>query len=296
MQQLKGHLVYWEVADFDLAKNDLEEKLKKYGFNDYIPRNDFKTSYIRALKKVLRGNERFYRRLNDRADNVHFAVILPEDIAAEDLQYDVDFKKELMVKLSKKTGSVEYDHPQSLLVPMLNEAYKETKKYLDAGQFRTLILRIIRENCRGVSVRKRGGLYYVPKDRFSDLEKLREIFTLFSDYAQMFEFPIRDDEESKTALETAIHDDIFGDLEAVITELKEGVSGGKSLTDTVLKNRKETVGDLLDKVKFYEEDLRSKADQLKAKAQKLFGVLESHFDYQEKKSRPMSLGECLASL
>jgi hypothetical protein len=66
----KGDLIFWDISELKTTKDALES----LGFGAFVPRNDFKSAIIKALKIVTKGNEKLYRRFNDESDSVSFTA------------------------------------------------------------------------------------------------------------------------------------------------------------------------------------------------------------------------------
>jgi len=290
---LKGHLIYWQISEFASDKTELERDLTRWNCQDLLPRNDYKSSVIRALKHILKGDDRFYRRFQDVKESVKFAVVLPEELIGDVI--DIQFKKEVIITVDKDSGDVEFDDPNSPLKPIFFDAYISARKTVDSQQFRSFLLKVLRKKCHAVSMRKSGGIYYVNKDWLEELQNVRDIFNLFPKFCTLFEVPIYDDESTKDAIEVAVRDDIEDEIEGLLDEIRKRDEEGK-VTSKVLQNRREEVKSLVERVRIHAEDLRTKADLLNGRLSEIQDFFGKALTFEENLDKPFSLRDSLAAL
>jgi len=273
MTKLKGHIIFWEISEFTTELGEIERVLKNIGVNpeDYLPRNDYKSSLLRGLKVTLKkdkDDDRFYRRLDDKPTGVKFAVIVPKEFWVGSTLTDIEFKKEVLIELDKTTGKVTYDH-ESAFSDSVNDAYREAKQHLDAKQFRSLLLKLLKEECRGVALRKAGGVYYVSEADLPKLDKLRQLFEAFKKDARLEEIPIFNDASTEQAIEHAVTDDLLTELEMLRAEMID-----KKMTDVILRNRREAINQLIERVNHHRDDLRSQHVTLDNKFSEMKGLID----------------------
>jgi hypothetical protein len=274
IRNLKGHYVWWEVKNLDIPKIQLEKQLAALGYEDFVPRNDYKTALIRALRNLLKAddNDRFYRRVEE-GKHAHFFVVLPKWVYDEIGVSDVSYQKELKVTINKEDGRLTFDDKKHPIIQKLRDQYREAHKFLDAQQFRTILTRIVREHCFGCSVKSHGGVYYVPECFVEELDNLRAVMNLFPDnVCMLFETPVYNDEQTSRAIEWSINNDIVDEITKLIEDVMSKDKDGK-LTTKILGNRREEARNLMKKIKIHEDDLRNKAGDLEEKAIKLEQIL-----------------------
>lgn len=302
MKNLKGVLVYWEVSQFSCGKDELATKLKAFGYEDYIPRNDYRTAALRALKTLLKADDSkpFYRKFEKKQQGetegrVDFDIVIPVEVNGDSRHYD----NNLTVHLNKKDGSVTFTPVNHSGGDSFLRLYAETRKMLDSSQFVDIVKSVLRSKCEGIAMRKSGGVYYIPKAFFSELEKLRAVFNLFQANAALFEVPIYDDETTLDAIEVAVNDDILGELEGMLSELKERESGSNPKMQKswrILENREKDLSALLDRVQTHEEDLRDKADKIRDRAKKLREAVGREISLKDSNDKSFSLRDVLDTL
>lgn len=290
-----GNLIYWSIDKVTLNKDDLAGILKDLGLSeDLIPRNDHKTALIRALRDITKGDERFYRRFHDSKESVRFAIILPEETQTTAVDYDIDFKKEVILTLYKDSGRVKADVEHPMLQPILDN-YEANRLNLDANQLRSVILKIVRNDCLGVSMRKQGGIYFIDQKNQKQMAKLAGLFERLGGDNILSQVPIYDDKSTQDALELAINDDIISELQTIIEEIEIKLENG-GISAKVLEGRKEEATNLMNKIIHHEANLRNKANELRSKTEQFQKALESSLDVALNIVKPFDLSEALRAL
>ena len=259
----KGDLVFWEISDFKTTK----EKLESLGFGDFVPRNDHRATMIKALKTVTRGNEKLYRKFNDRSDLVHFGIFA-ENVSGDSLSID----RELIFKLDKITGapglllSPGQDYAQisnTTLWKGIVTAYNAEMGSIDAGQFRSVVLRAVKK-CYGIAMRRGGGIYFIDK-RFDETRtKLQQLFDAFPTNTKIHSVPIYDDKGTEEAIEHAVNEDILSDIESLIEDINTKFNEG-NITLRILEGRKNEAQEILNKAKVHESNLRKSVNKIKTR-------------------------------
>jgi len=282
----KGDLIYWEISDLKTT----EKEISDLGFGDYLSDNGFKKAMLKAVNVVQKRSDRMYRRFNDKGKSVSFGIFL-EQITDQDITID----KELVVTLDKKTGSVEFSdhsHPMSAEIMTL---YRAEQLTIDSTQFRSMVKKVVRNQCHGISMRTHGGIYFID-DKFKEsLGVLRGLFNAFPQ-AQLKVIPIYDDAGSLDAIEDATHADIFGDIEALIKEVKDQTEKG-AITERVLEGKVAKSNEILKKIKIHEANLREKANEVKVKLSSVVKQLQDNVNKAEQIAmNPEDFLSALASL
>jgi len=273
MNKRVGDLIYWSIEDLETTK----EKLHEMGFESYIPRNDYRSAMIKTLRRVLKGDDRFYRKFKDHNEGVFFAVVQP---VVNEEDYDIDFKREVVIRLDKKTGSVEYRNKENAseeFMERIQLEYEHAQITIDSTQFRKIITDVIKKDCFGVSLRKSGGIYFIDEKFDSTREKLQELFSAFPGQATLSSVPIYNDKGTEDALEEATSKDIFSDIEIIINELKEKTDAG-DITARIIEHRQVEADKVFEKIQVHEKHLRLKAETVKTRLMSVQRLLKDAID------------------
>jgi len=269
MKALKGNLVFFEMSEVQSTKAELE----RLGFGAYVPRNDYKTALIKALKeyKKTEDEDKIYRRFLDEKDGVSF-TIFAERIELEQLSLD----REITLKLDKVTGVVTCDCDSSALLEefhKIREMYTKHQGTIDATQLRQLIVKAIRNDAHGISMRRAGGIYFVD-DRFTPaLKNVVELLSSFRHSASIKQIPIYGDQNTIDAIATASEEDIFNNIEELIEQTQKAFEKG-DMTERKLEGRKSDALAIVEKVKIHRDNLASKLGNVTTRLNQVMAALE----------------------
>lgn len=249
----KGDLIFWEISsDLSVTKDELAS----VGFDKYVPRNDYKSQMIKALMKVTRGNEKLYRRFNDNSDSVSFGVF--QEVVSE---HEIALEKELILTLDKNDGSVSYGlHP---LANQIMDIYLSSGETLDARQIRSMLLKIVKNECFGISMRSGGGIYFIDAAFDHTRAKLLSFFQKFPSET-LHIVPVYKNEQTEKAIEHAAKEDIFGDIETLVADIDRRFKDG-SITKRQLEGDKDRANRILEKARVHRDNLRLAAAEVSAK-------------------------------
>jgi hypothetical protein len=265
----KGDIIFWTVEGIEVGKDKLEDL--GLGLDRFIPRNDFKAAMIKSLKETFKGNERMYKRYNDRRGEVSFGVFIESTDNA-----DIDISKEFQFKLDKYSGELSMltEGETPAVVTEILENFKHGKKHLDSTQFTTTIKRFIKSKGFAVSMKPKGGLYFLD-DRFKEVkEQVKSIFDVVAG-ARFHAVAIgTDDKEGLNTLEEATSTDVFNEIEKLKTDIEKGFSEG-TITRLQVQGKKEAIEKTLKKINVHADSLRTQADVLRIKASSVAKALVS---------------------
>ena len=259
----KGTLIYWSVSDF----NTTTEEIAALGFDKFVPRNDFRTAMIKAIRSYVKGEEKLYRRFNDTSKAVSFAVFKEHATTG-----NLDLRKEVIITVDKDHGNATYSEP----VTEIQSYYDKAKKTLNSDQFRRVVLDYVEES-GGISMRPGGGIYFVDEQLENCLPKLRDLFKPFQidGKAKLYEVPIFNDDATLDALEDATSAKIFSEIDEIVKEVEDRFSKGHPVTRRQIESRHTDALEVVKKVKLHEKNLRSKASEVRRKLKSVEDVLSN---------------------
>ena len=260
----KGELIFWEISDFNTTK----EKIEDMGFGDLVPRNDYRTAAVKAIRRLTKGKERMYRKFNDNAKSVSFGVFLENTF-----QDDISLEKDMIVHVNKSTGRLDFSCKNQDAIDTFKTDYEHAQKTLDATQFRALVLRVIRRECYGISMRKGGGIYFVDSRFEKTKGRLEELFSVFSQTCKLHLVPIYDDKGTVEAIEHAASQDITTEINAIFAKVKESMKKG-SLTRRGLDGRIKEADKIIEKVAVHEGNLRTQLHDVELRVKGIKAAFE----------------------
>lgn len=294
--EMRGTLVWWRFDSFMTDRNELEKRLEKLGalknqpekkafkgkknssprtFVDLLPRNSYKSALLRSLRQLLRGDDRFYKKLKDVKESVTVPVILPIEIIKEHVVSDIKFEREVTVVLDKKTGKLSFNQ-ETPFNTVIEEEYKKMMKLFDTEQLSALLTHIVKEECFGVSIKL--GVYYIPEMHLEKLEILQRIVNYFEpDQIELFQVPVYNDQATQRAVQAAIEDDMLDKIDKLKEEFAKLTRSGK-LSRELRGNRLTEIMSLIKRARTYKKDLASKAASIDGR---LLGIEEKIGKYDK---------------
>jgi len=293
---LRGTLVWWRFKPFMTDRQGLEQRLEKLGalknqpekkafksksgsaprtFVDLLPRNSNKSALLRALRFLLKGDDRFYKKLRDIKESVTIPVILPVEIMDEQHLSDIKFEREVIVTLNKQSGELTFNQ-ETTFNAVIDAEYKKMSKLFDTEQLSALLTHIVKEECEGVSIKL--GVYYVPDINVENLEVLERIVKFFDkDQIEMFQVPVYNDPATQRAVQAAIEDDMLDKIDKLKEEFAKLTRAGK-LSKNLRGNRLTEIVSLIKRARTYKKDLASKAASIDGR---LLGIEEKIAKYNK---------------
>lgn len=270
----KGDMLFWEISDVATTK----EELIKLGFDRFVPRNDYRSALIKAIKKVTKGDDKLYRRFGEGSGECKFGIFA-ETVSGDEL----NISREIGIILNKTTGELRPIRPEdveSRMYQTIAEEYKEASKTLDSNQFRALVLKVVKSEGYAVAMRKGGGIYFVDERFDGTVSRLEQLFGAFEGKARLSRVPIFDNAGTDEALSHAISEDISDDISTLIAEVEERYKNG-TITHRQLEGDMNRADEIVKKYKIHSENLRARSVSINVKIQKVVETLKSCKDRVE---------------
>lgn len=254
---LLGQVVYWEMEDINISKMDFVAALNSVGIDPTKHLRDirFKSIVNRAIKAAVkdRGDNRIrVQKALDNDEKTVWAVFFID----LDASGDVSLQTENKIVLTKANESVSITGP--------DEA--EIRRYInDLGgvyrteDFRKFVLNYMKKTCSIVSIRSRGGVYFVPSTRDEDFQKIAALFNEMRGCDISF-IPVIDTGNAKNSLWQKIVQGKLEELEA----LKESIEAMDS-KDYLFERRMNELLTLKNEVSMYHELFSMTAENFASK-------------------------------
>lgn len=296
---MRGTLVWWKFKSFAIDRDKFESLMDKFGnlhvqppqknykakniaepltYLDLLPKNSYKNALLRALRVMLKNDNRFYKRLRDVADSCTIPVILPVEVFDSKVLADIEFQREVVITLDKNDGSLQFNRKTSFNNE-LTKKYKELQKTLDAEQLSNILINIVRTQCYGVSIKL--GVYYVPEAHSKQLKILEKICGSFKEHEiELFQIPVYSDPESKKAIQAAVEDDLIDRLEVMKEDFAKLVRAGK-LSRDLRGNRLSEMNALVKRMEVYKKDLASKAKTIELRLDSFKNKISKYNKFSE---------------
>lgn len=314
ISEMRGTLVWWKFRSFAIDRDKFERLMSKFGdlhvqppkktykaknisepltYLDLLPKNSYKNALLRALRALLKNDERFYKRLRDVADSVTIPVILPVEVFDAKVLADIEFQREVVITLDKSDGSLSFNR-KTKFNDELVEKYKELQKTMDAEQLSNILINIVRTQCYGVSIKL--GVYYVPEAHSDQLKVLEKICASFKEHEiELFQIPVYSDPESKKAIQAAVEDDMLDRLEVMKEDYAKLVRTGK-LSRDLRGNRLSEMNSLVQRMEIYKKDLSSKAKAIELRLDSFKNKISKYNKFAEEAQKDKGFLDSLLNM
>ena len=289
-----GYFIWWTVNNQRIKRKDLQKLIDKAGIRDKkgkpfkVPEAKYRSAFLKAVREV-RGQHKnkgiLIRKIKKDADEYLFGLVDEKvNKSAKSLQYTHD----ATMKFVPSTGKLRVNRKHRGF-DLVKERYEEYKDYLNSDDVRDIVLTILNQ-VPTVSVRQRGGIYFVP-EKFSDavdsLEKLVGSLPGGSDMdltkvskgsangSYLAVAPQIDTEKSKKAIYKAFVASLKTRMQGFENDLED-----KGITQKhALKTRLQEFKDMKAEIEFYRDALEFQVedltDNLKALTKKFKRKLQS---------------------
>ena len=258
---LLGYVVCWSTAEHFKVKYDSFIKvLKDLDIPEDIA-NEIreKSAFTRAMHNQRKKGVYAHKVVDDQ-NRTGMVLVKMKTINEQDLK--VRGSDTTQATMDKKSKGVEITGEHSKEV---KEDYEALKDCYTANQFRAAVIRFIFNHCEGISVRDRGGMYFIPSHKNEDFKKLEALFAKYPGNS-LTVIPVVDGAVAKNSMMKTM----TGDVEAEIENLKKDFENMKDDSSSrSVETRLEKYKKLRAKVENYEDLLAGTAVGLKEQLDKL---------------------------
>ena len=251
-----GYVVNWRLMNIRVQEADLKAALERAGFSNHLPAPP---SPRKALRRALEAwiSERTQQRTgiaqvrnssptNDDDENQKETTLIRviNKAGAEHLVFgivseNVDFNKlglsygtQLRILLHKKTGEILCTTDAAGVISAQNESTQVTNELIPYfNEFRHLfftedlskMVHGIVTGMNAVSLRKEGGIYFVPNAERQQIELAKELIaslpTTAEEQPYLFALPVTNTEIAKADVALAIHYGFLDELRTMASDL-----------------------------------------------------------------------------
>jgi hypothetical protein len=259
---LLGYAVYWSISDINVKYDSFVEMLESLGIPSEIATAvQTKSAVIKAIKSDTKGRKNsFHRSVVDNEAKASFAIVTSSTV--DEANDDIAFHNETKVVLNKGSKTLEVTGPNSDEIKASFEAFKET---YTSDRFRNVVLKLVKNYCQGMSIRERGGVYFIPSSHNDMFTKLESLFKMFPT-CQLDVIPVIDTTQAKKSMWKTFVGEITTDIQRAKEDIK---ALDTDSSDRSLQVRLDRYEKLKDKVENYEMLLNGTATELKAELMSL---------------------------
>lgn len=261
---LIGWFVYWSITNVKVNYNDLINMMETIGLDtDAATPIRQKSAFIRAVEEVAHSQGARHQKI---VDNIAQTVYIIVKTHVDQANLDATFTTETKAIFKKIDGTVEVQGPFGAEISAHFADYSENY-YSD--QFRDMILRLLDSHCQYLTIRDRGGIYFVPSVHEDGLDLIKQLFKNFSEC--YFEtVGVANMAEAKQSMWRTL----VGEVNSEIQKMKEDIaSAAPDMSDSSMRVRLERYKELREKVENYEFVLAGTAEALKNELTDLSNLL-----------------------
>lgn len=250
-----GYLVYWSMSTFRIQHPEFVKYLQQVGIDPkkYGKEPTAKSIANQAVKAQTKGVKKFHRKTED-VEGKRTVYVLVNELVDQAQNFHHDQESKIAFNKEAKTLQVEGTFKRE--IESRFEAYQGT---YNSEQFRNMALGFVESACQGVSIRDRGGVYFIPISQIEELEKLKALFKLVPGCGIEC-WPQYDNDEIKKSMWKAVTVDTVTKLQKFNSELDE--MQGKKISTRVMQNRINAFKELKGLVGMYGELLSGTAQEL----------------------------------
>lgn len=298
---LVGYTVFWGLSGIRVNRDDLEYALDQAGLIDFLPNAPSpRVALRRALEHWLAGRRRQANlvgsdeygdedderrtliRVINRAGSEHlvFALVAENiDFASLGLSYGTS----LRILLHKKTGEMIVTTEASGVIDALTESRQLAaeltpywQEYKDKFIARDLsvMMREIVDRLNATSLRRAGGVYFVPATEREPLTRLREMIERLPSAPEAEPFVcalgVPQTEVARKGLAQAVHAGIMDEIKTFRGDLERLVESDSAVREKTIMQRMLSYKRLKAKAEIYKDLLDMQQDE----AQSAIGELE----------------------
>lgn len=265
-----GSIIWWSLPE--------DIPVKRSAWGQFEPDPDFAVP-AEAAGDILRralyripapsGARRLVRPLPHKGD---WALVI-ETPRPDDLSYSTSFTVALNPALGAQDQFAyirEPDDPD--MAHNLELSYQAEAERIAPGAVADLVLGVVRGQCLAVAARKSGGVYFVPQERYADLDRVSKLVERLG--GALFRFPVHDTEQTRDSLLRMVIQDLRTSAETVRGNLE-----ARHKADAVMEAR-----NALDRLAYYKDALSLAAEQAAALTSDLNDLLVEALTDKRKKT------------
>lgn len=245
-----GATVWWRLSG-DVKRTDLADGLEQAGLPEgWLPEMPSPEVCLRRAVAEQRQSRRLVRPLKGHG----WAVV--EETADEN---DVEYETQRTVRLDM-VGHVAFSPP--MLDDLENEVCDAYERYLytlTKSDISTWLVNQVEHSLDSVSLRERGGIYFIPHSQMDRWRQLVHAVTLHTEN-RLWTLPTLHCDDAVNA----VLDAVVTEAEAAIDEMTNELLSG-ALGQRALETREEACGAMARKIRRYEQLLGCKIEGLNVK-------------------------------
>lgn len=279
-----GYFVWWTINNQRIKRRDLQRLVTAAGIKDKkgkpykIPEAKYRSAFLKAVREIRGQNKNkgiLIQKIKKDADEYLFGLV---DEKVNKTAKSLKYAHNATMKFSPETGKLRVNHAHRGY-DLVKERYEEYKDYLNSEDVRDIVLTIINQ-IPTVSVRQRGGIYFIPEKFADEVDRLETLVGSLprgsstdlaktpngtSNGSYLAVAPQIDTEKSKKAIYKAFVASLKSRMEGFEKDLEEKGMKQKN----ALRNRLQEFKEMRAEIEFYRDALEFQVEDLSSSLKKL---------------------------
>jgi hypothetical protein len=261
-QEFAGAIVFWRIIG-DLSIDNLTPAWLSRGLPlDWLPEMP---TPARALSLAVQ-DEKEKRRLVRPLEGMRGWAIVDEDAVGEDLSYSIIARVYLEKDASLPEKHLTFDPKNSSCEDDIRESYSKHRTQLAGSDVSLWLCRML-DNVQSISLRDRGGVYFVPQYAMDAWERIVSAVCSVSGH-KILCVPAAKTQDIAEAFLDALAQEADGEIQRIEEELAKGKLGARAISSRI-----EYAGEMEKKALAYENLFGLKLTAIHEKRKKLCAKL-----------------------
>lgn len=279
-----GYFIWWTIVNQHVRRDKLQKLIKDAGLKDSRgkefklkePRN--RTAFLKAVREVryqYKDKGILIRKIKKDSASYVFGLV---DERLNEQAKKLKYSHSATLHFLQDTGKIRVDRSHRAY-SLIKAKYTEYKNYMNSNDIRDIIMDIVSQP-PNISVRNRGGIYFIPMQFEYLVEQLETLINSLSGTendasgkltrrtasgSYLAVAPQIDTEQSKKAIYKAF----VADLKVKLDESEKLVEGLDTYRPTALRNRLDDFKKLSAEIEFYKDTLQFQVEDLSVSLAKL---------------------------
>jgi hypothetical protein len=274
--EIVGWFIWWTIRNVEITRQAFEALLAKVGLK-YSPKEaSNRSSFLKAIARV-QGEEKkeglLLRKIKARGKEYVYGLVDERVDTSEHLHYHHECNMHFFVD----TGSMICDNATHRAYQLVLKYYDHYQLTMDSDDVREVIKRMLTDTY-AVSVRDRGGIYFVPGKFGEVIEALEKVIAGLGSECYLAMAPQIDEERTKKSIYRAFVEGLKERIEDFRQRLEDNLSDGvrknAARKNEALVNRLSEYKDMRKEIEFYADALDFQAGSLREELEGLGARLE----------------------
>lgn len=282
-----GYFIWWTVSDQHIKREDLQALIDKVGIDFEVPEVPERSAFLKAVREVRakyknhKDGSLLIQKIKKTSEEYVFGLV---DEQVNEYAETLDYAHSATMRFCPETGNLGCDSPHRAF-DLVKELYEEYAHYLNSDDVRDIILRIVR-SARSVSVRQRGGFYFIPEAQRDLVDRLEALVGALpggeavdltkvgkgsANGSYLAVAPQVDEDRSKRAIYKAFMSSLHSRMDSFEKDLDE--DGGLTQMHA-LQTRLKEFKEMKDEISFYSTAMQFKVDEVNSRLEGLTGKLQ----------------------